>query len=117
MSLDLNAPYWPLLILFINLVLGWGIWSIRQAIERKLEEGLRAYTKRLDGHEKRLATVEERLQQAPSHRDIAGINNQLAVLHGDIKTSTATMQGISESQKSLAASLAIVNQYLLEKTK
>jgi len=104
---------WPGIILGVNLLFGWGLWSIRQTIDRKLSDGLKQIFGRLDAHEGRITRVEERVQSGPSDRDIGMIREQLAGLHGDLKAATATMNGITDGQRALHAATNRLNEYLL----
>lgn len=115
--MDWSSIWLPAALLAINLLLGWGIWSIRQAIHKQLADALEGYNARLGKHDERILRIETDLRHAPTHGDMAYIKTELARLGGRIETHSAVVDGMAEAQKTMAGSVQLMNQYLLEKAR
>jgi hypothetical protein len=107
--------WWPVLSVAVSMALAWGLWSIRRTIDERLSHLLSNVKTRQDAQEVRIVAIEERQRNSPSDRDIGMIREQLATLHGEIRTTGATMNGIAESQRRVQASTDRISDYLLTK--
>lgn len=85
-----------------------------RATAESLRELERAFEQRLDKHDSRIATMEERIEHLPSHEDIGKVWGSLESLHADMAAVQTEVRGIRDVIAPLARSVERINDYLLK---
>ena len=85
-----------LLVLLVQGLFAWALWSLRRAFVRTEDYAL--HVQREARHEsataRRLGTLEEHLRLAPDTADMAGLHSDLAALRGEIQALNARITGL-----------------------
>ncbi len=98
-----NLALTPIIVLIIQGLLAWALWSIRQAFVREEDyaEHLeytsnihQEFSSRLNTLEGRLLGLEDRLSLAPSSTSITQLASAVEHLRGDIKTLDMRITGL-----------------------
>ncbi len=85
--MDEISKYWPGLVLLINLLIGWLIWSVKQGVKGELAT-----------FDRRLSLAEAALQRAPDHDDIAQLKDAFAGDISDLKDAVAALSTAAAQQ-------------------
>jgi hypothetical protein len=90
-------------------------WAVSAAIGLYAWQATRhrATNARVDQHERKLSTIEERLAHLPTGADVGGLRVSLEELRGDVRTLGATLQGVRDEVTAIGKSVDRVNDYLL----
>ena len=75
------------------LTAGLTIWGLMSSGNRANAKKLEDHGKRLDGHELRLAGVEQSMEESPTKDDLAKVLLSLETMRGDIRVMRSEMEG------------------------
>ncbi len=100
--------WWKVGITLINLAIGLYLFWERHndANKRRIDTMERDVDDRLDDHGARLAKIEAKLDDMPSHEDIGHVHDRITRLGEDVKLITGEMTGIKTT-------LNLIHQHLL----
>lgn len=91
------TPYWPVVVLVVNLLIGWGVWSMRAAMKVELA-----------AFDARLRLAEQTIQGLPRHHDITDLKSDMAGLVQQIAGVRDLVVRNEETTKT-------IHRYLMEK--
>ena len=104
-----SAKFWLDVFQFLFTAgIGLYVWI---ATQRRVTE--RDFATRLEKHNTRIATMEERIGHLPSHEDIGKVWEKLDSLHADMAGVQSEMRGVRDVIAPLAKSVDRINDYLL----
>ena len=85
-----------LLVLLIQGLFAWALWSLRRAFVRTEDYALHVQrdARRESATARRLGALEEHLRLTPDTADMAGLHNELAALRGEIQALNARISGL-----------------------
>ena len=85
-----------LLVLLIQGLFAWALWSLRRAFVRTEDYALHVQrdARREAATARRLGTLEEHLRLTPDTADMAGLHNELAALRGEIQALNVRISGL-----------------------
>ena len=85
-----------LLVLLVQGLFAWALWSLRRAFVRQEDYLLHVQrdTRREAATIRRLSAIEDNLRIAPDTTDLAGLHNELAALRGEIQALNARISGL-----------------------
>lgn len=85
-----TSPGASLLILIVQGLFAWALWSLRRAFVRNDDYllHLQRESRRESATARRLSALEEHLRQMPAGDDLAGLHGELAALRGKSRPST-----------------------------
>jgi len=100
----------------VNLLIAVGAMAFTWIRTRRsdVENQFKAGSKRMGETEKRLQSVEEKLQTMPDKDDMHSLQLTLSEMNGEMKATRATMRSIAESQTRLEHSVTRHEDYLRE---
>lgn len=90
------SPGASLLILVIQGLFAWALWSLRRIFVRvdDYQMRLQREARREAATARRLSALEEHLRQMPASDDMAGLHGELAALRGEIQSLNARISGL-----------------------
>lgn len=96
-----------LLVLFVQGLFAWALWSLRRAFVRQEDYLLHVQrdVRREAATTRRLSAIEESLRLAPDTADMAGLHNELAALRGEIQALNVRISGLDRLLERLEHSL------------
>jgi hypothetical protein len=108
--------YWPLAGLALQVLVAWGLWSMRHAFASKgdLATLAKALGDQVNAIEKEQLQHAERFKTVPSAEDLNGVSLKLAELHGDHKALRAEMGGVKDAVDTIGSSVTRIENYLLK---
>ena len=85
-----------LLVLLVQGLFAWALWSLRRAFVRQEDYLLHVQrdTRREVATTSRLSAIEENLRLAPDTADLAGLHNELAALRSEIQALNVRISGL-----------------------
>ena len=85
-----------LLVLLVQGLFAWALWSLRRAFVRTEDYALHVQrdARREAATARRLGTLEEHQRLTPDTADMAGLHNELAALRGDMQALNARISGL-----------------------
>ncbi|MGE9985299.1 DUF2730 family protein [Desulfovibrio sp. SGI.169] len=91
-----TSPGASLLILVVQGLFAWALWSLRRAFVRgdDYQLHLQREARREAATARRLSALEEQLRQMPAGDDMAGLHGELAALRGEIQALNARISGL-----------------------
>ena len=89
-----TSPGASLLILIVQGLFAWALWSLRRAFVRNDDYllHLQRESRRESATARRLSALEEHLRQMPAGDDLAGLHGELAALRGEIQALNALLE-------------------------
>lgn len=114
--MDELIKYWPLAGLALQILVAWGLWSMRHAFVSKADLAAlgKALGEQVTALEKEQIQHAERLKTVPSADDLNGVSLRLAELHGDHKALRAEMGGVKDAVDGIGNSVTRIENYLLK---
>ncbi|WP_297828309.1 DUF2730 family protein [uncultured Desulfovibrio sp.] len=91
-----TSPGASLLILVIQGLFAWALWSLRRVFVRgdDYQMHLQREARREAATARRLNALEEHLRQMPAGEDMAGLHGELAALRGEIQALNVRISGL-----------------------
>ena len=91
-----TSPGASLLILIVQGLFAWALWSLRRAFVRNDDYllHLQRESRRESATARRLSALEEHLRQMHAVDDLAGLHGELAALRGEIQALNARISGL-----------------------
>ncbi len=91
-----TSPGASLLILIVQGLFAWALWSLRRAFVRGDEYllHLQREARRESAMTRRLTALEEHLRQSPDSTELADLHSELAALRGEMQTLNARISGL-----------------------
>ena len=91
-----TSPGASLLILVIQGLFAWALWSLRRIFVRGDDYllHLQREARRESATARRLSALEEHLRQMPAGDDMAGLHGELAALRGEIQALNVRISGL-----------------------
>lgn len=98
-----TSPGASLLILIVQGLFAWALWSLRRAFVRNDDYllHLQRESRRESATARRLSALEEHLRQMPAGDDLAGLHGELAALRGEIQALNARISGLDRQEDRL----------------
>ena len=96
-----------LLVLIVQGLFAWALWSLRRAFVRQDEYllHLQRDARREAAACRRISALEETLRLTPDNTDLAGLHNELSTLRGEIQALNVRISGLDRLLERLEHSL------------
>ena len=96
-----------LLVLGVQGIFAWALWSLRRAFVRQDEYllHLQREARREAAACRRISALEETLRLTPDNTDLAGLHNELSTLRGEIQALNVRISGLDRLLERLEHSL------------
>ena len=108
MSMDIfSSSGASLLVLGVQGLFAWALWSLRRAFVRQDEYllHLQREARREAAACRRISALEETLRLTPDNTDLAGLHNELSTLRGEIQALNVRISGLDRLLERLEHSL------------
>ena len=96
------------------LTFGLTIWGLMSSGARSNGKKLEEHAKRIDGHDQRIASVEQLIDGLPTKENVQSIALAMARMEGDIRVMRAEMEGFMDIMNRLEAIVSRHDNHLLK---